>query len=241
MMKSNASQLISLLDLTSLSDSDTRNSIQKLCGQAMTPLGPVAAVCIYPKFVGQVKNLLAGTTIKVATVANFPGGDWTLVDCVAEIKRAVQEGADEIDVVMPYQVYLDRNREYAFEFLQACRSIMGAQITMKVILEVGALINPVLIADATELAIASGADFIKTATGKLKVNTTLQSAEIILNTIKEHSDKNVGFKAAGGITTVEQANEYLQLAEKIMDSPWISPKTMRFGASKLLQNILVSG
>src|SRR3990167_3709986 len=211
-----ANRLIPLLDLTRLHDNDTTVSIQKLCAEALTPLGPVAAVCIYPRFVGCAKNALAGTSIKVATVVNFPGGDWTLVDCVAEIKRSMQDGADEIDVVMPYPFYLHGETNYVLEFLQVCRGVMGLKMTMKVILETGALINADHIADATDLAIEAGADFIKTSTGKMAINATLPAAEIILKRIREHPDKKVGFKAAGGIYTVSQAAEYLQLAENMM-------------------------
>ncbi|WP_423063309.1 deoxyribose-phosphate aldolase [Candidiatus Paracoxiella cheracis] len=232
-----AKQLIPLLDLTNLNDDDTPKSIEKLCQQASTPFGEVAAVCIYPKFVGQAKNLLVGTSIKIATVVNFPNGNETLSDCVTQIKRVIQDGADEIDVVMPYEAYMRGQTDDVLEFLQACRGIMGPDIVMKVILETGALIYHELIAGACEIAIRAKADFIKTSTGKINPGASPQAAEIILNVIKK-SGEPVGFKAAGGVRTVEQATEYLSLAENIMGKAWISAKKMRFGASSLLQDIL---
>lgn len=232
-----ATQLIPLLDLTSLKDSDTTSSIEKLCKQAETLKGPVAAVCIYPKFVAFAKNYLAGTKIKIATVVNFPGGNWTLSDTAAEVMRAIRDGADEIDVVMPYPVYLKGDVNYVLEFLKICRGVINNKI-MKVILETGALINSDRIADATTLAIDAGADFVKTSTGKISVNVTPEAATVILKTIKEYANGKVGFKVSGGINTVSQAGEYLELAKKIMGENWISPKTMRFGASRLLQDIL---
>lgn len=234
-----AQQLIPLLDLTSLNDSDTPETIEHLCQQALTPLGSVAAVCIYPKFVRQAQNLLAGASIKIATVVNFPDGNEALIDCISEIKQVMQDGAHEIDVVMPYENYLDGDVNNVLEFLQACRGIMGADMVMKVILETGALINPEIVAGAAQLAIEAKANFIKTSTGKINVGATLQAAAVILNTIKA-SAKPVGFKVAGGVRTVEQAVEYIQLAEKIMGKEWISPQTMRLGASSLLDNILES-
>ena len=229
--------LISLLDLTRLNDDDTDKSIEKLCRNATTPFGEVATVCIYPKFIGHVKNLLVGTNIKIATVVNFPDGNESLIDCIAEIKQVIRDGTDEIDVVMPYETYLGGYTNSVLEFLQVCRGIMEPGIVMKVILETGALMNPEIIADAAELAIQAKTDFIKTSTGKINAGATPQAAEVILNVIKE-SGKPVGFKAAGGIRTVEQAAEYIQLAEKIMGKEWVSPKTMRFGASSLLQDIV---
>lgn len=227
--------LISLLDLTRLNDNDTNKSIEKLCHNATTPFGEVAAVCIYPKFIGQAKNLLVGTNIKIATVVNFPDGNESLIDCIAEIKQVIRDGTDEIDVVMPYEIYLGGHTNSVLEFLQVCRGTMGPDIIMKVILETGALINPEIITSAAKLAIQAKTNFIKTSTGKINVGATLQAAKVILNVIKE-SGKPIGFKAAGGIRTVEQAAEYIQLAEKIMGKEWISPKNMRFGASNLLQS-----
>lgn len=232
-----AKQLISLLDLTSLNDSDTDKTIETLCQKAVTPLGKVAAVCVYPVFVSQAKKLLQGTDIHIATVINFPDGKETVTDCVNEIKDVLKEGADEIDIVMPYEAYLQGDDSDVAEFLQACRGMMGPTLIMKVILETGALINPEMIEGATRLAIEAKANFIKTSTGKIKVGATLPAAKVILNTIK-NAGKPVGFKASGGIRTVEDANRYLMLAKEIMGDDWVSVQTMRLGASSLLDDIL---
>jgi len=235
--KTAAKKLVQLLDLTSLNDNDTPHSIAKLCESAITPLGHVAAVCIFPKFIKHAKNILCDTDIKIATVINFPDGNQTLPDCVAEIKNAIESGVDEIDVVMPYEAYKNGDVDDVREFLEACRGIMGFDIVMKVILETGALIYHELIAGASEMVVRAKANFIKTSTGKINPGASPQAVEIILHTIKKLGEP-VGCKISGGVRTVEQATEYIDLVEKIMGNAWVSPKTLRFGASSLLQDIL---
>lgn len=229
--------LIQLMDLTRLTENDSESAIQTLCESAQTPLGPVTAVCIYPQFVLLAKKILKSTAIKIATVANFPAGNETLVDCIAEIKTALANGADEIDVVLPYESFLAGERESVKAYIQACKAICDKKL-LKVILETGALIKNELIAEATALSIESGANFIKTSTGKIPINATLSAAETILSIIKKYPKQNVGLKLSGGIQTVEQATEYLTLVKKQMGSHWITPYHLRFGASRLLTDIL---
>ena len=236
--KINVKQLIHLIDLTSLNEDDTSQSIKRLCEKARTPHGPVATVCICPQFVQQACALLINTSIKIATVANFPKGDQLLTDCIESIKQLIRNGADEIDVVMPYENYLSGCRDDVKEFLEACRSICHPGITLKVILESGALINHDAIFDATVLAIEAGADFIKTSTGKITAGATPQAAEIILEAIKSCPNKKAGLKVSGGVRTVSQALDYLQLVKDKMGAHWITYQTLRFGASHLLEDIL---
>jgi deoxyribose-phosphate aldolase len=237
-MNNIAKRLIPLIDLTRLVENDKDEPIRELCHAAQTTLGPVAAVCIYPNFVRLAKKCLQNTTIKIATVVNFPSGNELLEDCLKEIETALQDGANEIDVVLPYQNYLDNNVDDVREFLQACRGICEKNIILKVILETGALINANVIADAANLAIICGADFIKTSTGKITAGATLDAAATILDVIKKYPQKTVGLKLSGGIQTMAQAAEYIDLVEKKMGPQWISPRTLRFGASRLLQDIL---
>ncbi len=226
--------LIPLIDLTQLNEGDTPETIEQLCHQAKTHYGPVAAVCIYPQFVEQARFLLAGVPIKVATVANFPTGNQSLLDCIQSIKQSLDEGADEIDVVMPYKSYLEGNAKEVRAFLEACRGTCGLQAILKVILETGALIKRDIIFDATNLVIRAGADFIKTSTGKLLNGATIEAAEIILEAIQNRANKRVGLKISGGIQTLEQTVPYIQLVKDKMGAAWITPQTLRFGAQPLV-------
>ncbi len=225
--------LISLLDLTSLNETDTPETIKALCKKAQTPVGPVAAVCIYPAFVKQAKALLESTPIKIATVSNFPSGMQPIDENTKEIQQAIADGADEIDWVIPYPLLMQQQASAVMQALKTIREI-SKTVTLKIILETGKLDDPELIAEASTLAIEAGADFIKTSTGKVEKNATLSAAAIMLQQIKQHhQEKTVGFKAAGGIRTVDEAMRYIALAEKIMGANWVSPQNFRIGASRL--------
>ena len=235
-----AKKAISLMDLTSLNDDDTREKITRLCHDAHTPAGDTAAVCIYPRFVPLAKKVLKEQEtpqIKVATVTNFPWGDDDIEIAVAETRAAVAYGADEVDVVFPWRAFKKGNDRIGFDLVKACRIVCGDEVKLKVILETGELKKPSLIAKASEIAIDAGAHFIKTSTGKVKVNATLEAAEVMLETIKK-VNPSVGFKAAGGVRDAEAARAYLELAEKIMGSGWVDKRHFRFGASSLLGNLL---
>ncbi len=233
-----AKELIAYIDLTSLNDDDTPEDIAALCQRAITPLGSVAAVCVYPKFVSQAVAELKGTGIQIATVANFPTGDDRLHYCIQQIQQAIEDGANEIDVVMPYGQFLSGDSETVSQYLRSCHSICHNKATLKVILETGELIAAEVILAAAELAIASGADFIKTSTGKVSVGATHAAAEAMLTAIKQHPEKNVGLKLSGGVRTVKQVMEYISLIDAEMGKQWITPATFRIGASKLLDDIL---
>lgn len=232
-------QLLPLLDLTSLNIADNEQTIIKLCQQALSAPLPVASVCIYPKFLTLAREQLINSPIKLTTVSNFPSGNNHLTATLAEIKQAITDGADEIDMVMPYQAYLLGKVDQVKEFINACKQLCGERIILKVILETGALQKPKIIAQASRDAISAGADFIKTSTGKHTINATLEAAEIMLTAIRD-SERPIGFKAAGGIRNIPQALSYLALASSIMGENWPNASNFRIGASSLI-NQLING
>jgi deoxyribose-phosphate aldolase len=237
-MHDTAKRALSLLDLTDLTDDCDAAAIKKLCAQAQTPFGTTAAICIWPRFVAQARGILGpGHAVKIATVVNFPSGDLAVGTVIAETKQAIADGADEIDLVIPYRDFIAGDEGAVTDMVSAVKTVCPSPVILKTILETGELKDPALIREASDLAIAAGADFIKTSTGKVSVNATLQAAEIMLNAIKA-SGKPVGFKPAGGVRTVTDAGEYLALAASILGEGWATPKTFRFGASGLLGDIL---
>ncbi len=229
--------LIPCLDLTSLDIKDTEAKIKKLCDRAQTPYGNVAAVCVYPKFVALAKAELKNTGIKVATVVNFPKGGTNFEKMRAEIKQALKDGADEIDAVFPYAAFLQNNLKTCTDFLEISRLECGRKAPLKIILETGEIKKSSLIVEAVNLCLKHGADFIKTSTGKTEVSATPEVANLILETIAASKTK-AGFKASGGIKTIEEAKKYLILANIIMGSKWLRPENFRIGASSLLNNLL---
>lgn len=228
-------RIFSLLDLTSLNAHDTEQSIQTLCQKAIFPGGHVAAICVYPEFVKTAVTYLANN-IPVAAVANFPTGNESLENVSISIQQSIAQGAREIDVVFPYQEYLTGDKTTALKFIQMCKSICGKNILLKVILETGALQDPVVIAKASQDVIESGADFLKTSTGKISVGATLDAATLMLQAIKD-SKKSVGLKVSGGIRELSQAEQYILLAEKIMGEAWVVPQHFRIGASSLIDSV----
>ena len=238
--------LISCIDLTSLEGSDNDLNIKILCSKALMSIDksrgipPVAAVCVYPSFVRLVKKQLEGTTIKTASVAAaFPSGQTSLQIKLDEVKFAADEGADEIDVV------INRGRLITGEFgevhdeLAAIREV-SAGLILKVILETGELKTPELIRKASEIAMVSGADFIKTSTGKIPVGATPEAFLIMLNAMKDYlslTGKSIGIKASGGVRSAEQATMYYLLAREVLGEQVLNRKFFRIGASSLLDNL----
>ncbi|WP_413700018.1 deoxyribose-phosphate aldolase [Psychromonas sp. KJ10-10] len=233
-------QAISFMDLTTLNDDDTPEKVIQLCKDAQTLAGNTVAVCIYPRFIPIARKALINQgceSVKIATVTNFPHGNDDLDIALAETRAAVAYGADEVDVVFPYQALIAGNQEIGAKMISQCRTICGDQVSLKVIIESGELKTEALIKLASEISIESGADFIKTSTGKVPVNATLEATKIMLQAIKD-SGKNVGFKVAGGVKDAKTAGEYLQLAKDIMGDDWLTLEHFRFGASSLLVNLL---
>lgn len=233
-------QIISLIDLTNLNDDCDEATIDALCAQSSTTAGPVAAICIWPEFVSHARQLLgAQSSVQLATVVNFPSGDEKLPVICSTIETAIDAGATEIDYVLPYAALLAGDTDQVKISLQTVRRATPDNILLKVILETGQLNEADFIRQASSIAIDQGADFIKTSTGKVPVNATVKAASIMLETIK-HTQRDVGFKAAGGISSIEDADTYLQLAEDKLGKEWPNPARFRFGASSLLNDALAN-
>lgn len=235
-----AQRMAGLIDLTSLNANDTEASVAALCEKAHTAFGPVAAVCVYPQFVSLPVAAFAGTPIKVATVANFPLGSSALEVVMLEIGCALRDGAQEVDVVFPYERYLAGERQYAHTFVAACKAACGDHVTLKVILETGVLRDVSIIADATFDVLAAGADFVKTSTGKLAEGASLEAAATMLLAIKHISPqlkRQVGIKVAGGLRDLTQAAHYIELADLVMGRDWVNSATFRMGSSQLVDEL----
>lgn len=232
-------QIIGLIDLTNLNDDCNQVAIETLCAQAMTPVGHVAAVCIWPTFVSYAKNCLGQSSpVQIATVVNFPSGDESLELTCSTIDKALDDGATEIDYVLPYNALLNGKADLVVSAIKTVRNHIPDDFQLKIILETGELVTSDLIRTAAQIAIEQGADFIKTSTGKVPINATPEAATIMLDAIAQ-THRDVGFKVAGGIKSIDDANAYLKLSEERLGQSWADPAHFRFGASSLLQDALV--
>lgn len=238
---------LSLIDLTSLNGSDQPETIKNLCTKALSLKQPqsglpgVAAVCVYPPFVRQCAKLLQKSGLKVASVAGgFPSGQTPLFVKLAEVQFAVEEGADEIDMVISRGAFLEgRFAEVAGEIV-AIRNICR-QAHLKVILETGELGSISNIRKASELAIEAGAHFIKTSTGKINPAATPEAMWVMCETIADYyriTGKMVGIKPAGGIVTTDDALIYISIVRNVLGPKWLSPEWFRLGASRLADNLI---
>lgn len=239
--------IFSFLDFTSLDGSDNHAKIRKLCEKAISfgekGLPYPAAVCIYPPFIATAKQALLGTPIKVATTAAaFPHGQMPISVKLEEIRYAIHEGADEVDVVISRGTFLEKDYHIVFRELDAMRDVAGKQ-TLKVILETGELVTMEHVARASEIAIEAGADFIKTSTGKISPAATEQAVYTMLLVIREYyrtSGKKIGIKPAGGISEPEKALNYYWLVNQVLGKEWLTPSLFRIGASRLAERIIES-
>jgi deoxyribose-phosphate aldolase len=227
-----AARLLSLLDLTSLGESDTPAQIEALCASALAAPVLPAALCVYPEHVASVRRHLQGSTIKLATVVNFPDGGSDPARVERETQRALAAGADEIDLVLPYRALLAGDVAVAGAVVRACRAVCDNGIVLKLIVESGELGTPERIRQACVIGLDAGVDFLKTSTGKVPVNASLAAAAVMLDAIAE-AGGCCGFKAAGGIRTLADAAAYLDLAEARLGPGWSDPAHFRIGASAL--------
>lgn len=236
-----AQVILSLIDLTSLNDSDTLDSTRELCESACSPIGVPAAICIYPQFISFAKKRLGELgldSVSISTVVNFPNGGDDIDRVVKETKEAIGLGADEVDVVFPYHALTCGKETPGYELVRRCKQVCGPRL-LKVIIEVGELREERLIKRASEIAILSGADFIKTSTGKVAVNTTPEYARMMLEVIRDMAvSDSVGFKASGGVRTLREAQSYIEMAGDMLGFEWVRASHYRFGASSLLSNLL---
>lgn len=233
-----ARRAIACLDLTDLDADCDAAAIADLCRRARTAHGDVAAVCLWPRFVPQARRQLAGAPIRIATVVNFPAGADPLDAVCAEARAALNDGADELDLVAPWRALAAGAPQAVTEAVRAIKDICGPA-PLKAILETGALADPGLIRRAAEAALAGGADFLKTSTGKVAVNATPEAAAILLHAIRD-SGRDVGLKPAGGVRTTADAAVYLALCDRIMGAGWAQPQRFRIGASGVLTALIAT-
>jgi deoxyribose-phosphate aldolase len=241
-----ATRAIALLDLTDLNDEHSAAGLDELVRRAV--VHGTAAVCVWPEFVSQAAAQLQTFAVaahdrplvRIATVVNFPSGDATIAEVRSETEAALADGADEIDLVLPYRAVLTGDADAARSMVKAIAEVVHASGShLKVILETGELIDGDLIRAASRLAIESGADFIKSSTGKTATSATLDAVSAMVDVIVE-TGGTVGLKPSGGIRTVEDAVGYLDLVDRALGSTWATPNTLRFGASGLLDDALTT-
>ncbi len=239
---------IRCMDLTTLEGSDTAGKIVALCSKAVRPdpvdpsIPSVAAVCLYPQLVPVAVQELAGTGVKVASVAgSFPSGLGPLDARLQEIRDVAAMGADEIDIVLNRSLFLGGRYRETFEELAGAREAAGSA-HLKVILETGELGSYDRIRQASVLAMAAGADFIKTSTGKIGVNATLPTALCMEEAARDffrETGRRVGIKVAGGVRAAKQAIQYLVVLHETLGPEWMTPDLFRIGASSLLNDVLM--
>lgn len=231
-------KILSLLDLTSLNDNDTPAVIDALCSNATQSIGKVAAVCVYPQFVAQSRARLPESSgINVATVVNFPTGDEPLADVLAQTQQALADGANEIDLVFPYKALQQGNAAAGEEMCSQIATLVHQHAgSLKVILETGAL-SPADIAQAAQIAIAAGADFLKMSTGKIAHGASLEASAILLEQIAQ-AKQPVGLKISGGVRDIATAQAYIAQAADKMGADWVQPENFRIGASSLLKELI---
>lgn len=239
--------LFSCLDLTSLNTTDNQKQIKEFVNKvndftANFPEVPnVAAICVFPSLVSEVKEALWVPEINIASVAaGFPSSQTFIEVKIAETSLAVYAGANEIDVVIPVGEFLNGNYVLLFDEISEIKAACG-KAKLKVILETGALITAKNIKTAAILAMEAGADFIKTSTGKFDPAATLEAAYVMTNAIKEFNKKSkrkVGFKPAGGISTTDDALKYYTIVKEVLGDKWLTPDLFRIGASRLANHLL---
>ena len=239
---------VRMIDLTTLEGADTPGKVAALCSKAMRPdpadrsVPPVAAVCVYPNLVAGAKAKLAGSSVKVASVATaFPSGQSPLDVKLADVRDAVEAGADEIDMVIDRGAFLSGRYAKVYDEVVQVKEACGAA-HLKVILETGELGTYDNVRRASLLAMAAGADFIKTSTGKVSPAATLPVTLCMLEAIRDVHDETgriVGMKPAGGIRAAKQAIQYLCVLNETLGSTWLTPDLFRFGASSLLNDVLM--
>jgi deoxyribose-phosphate aldolase len=245
---------VSCIDLTTLAGDDTPGNVIRLCAKARQPvrqdllesLGTgkldlhVGAVCVYHNLIGVAVSALQGSGIPVAAVSTgFPAGQVSLENKLQQIRDSVAEGATEIDIVITRSHVLTGNWQTLYDEVRAYREACG-EAHLKTILATGELATLTNVAKASQVCMMAGADFIKTSTGKEKVNATLPVSLVMVRAIREYYERTghkVGFKPAGGIGKAKQALEWLILMKEELGSEWLSPHLFRFGASSLLGDI----
>ena len=239
---------LSMIDLTTLEGKDTPDKVKQLCYKAqhlddsIQGLPNVAAVCVYPTLVRIAKKELIGSGINVASVATaFPSGQSTLEVKLNDTKFAVDQGADEVDMVISRGKFLEGEYNFVFDEIAAVKEVCG-KAHLKVILETGELDTLDNVRKASDIAMCAGADFIKTSTGKISPAATIPVSYVMLCAIKDYYKKTgikIGMKPAGGISTAKQSLQYLVMLKETLGDDWMNKELFRFGASRLANDILM--
>ena len=240
--------VLSMIDLTTLEGQDTPAKVRALCYKArylhdsLKGIPRVAAVCVYPNFVGVAKKELEGSGINIAAVSTaFPSGQSTLGVKISDTKFALEQGADEVDMVISRGKFLAGEYNFVYDEIAAVKEVCG-KTHLKVILETGELDTLDNIRRASDIAIHAGADFIKTSTGKISPAATMPVTFVMLNAIKDYYIKTgikIGMKPAGGISTAKLALQYLVMLNETLGDDWMSKNLFRFGASSLANDVLM--
>lgn len=239
---------LSMIDLTTLEGKDTPEKVRRLCYKArhlhdsLPGLPSVAAVCVYPTFVAIAKKELKGSGINIASVSTaFPSGQSILDVKLSDTKFAVDQGADEVDMVISRGKFLAGEYNFVYDEIAAVKQVCG-KAHLKVILETGELDTLDNVRKASDIAIYAGADFIKTSTGKISPAATMPVTFVMLNAIKDYYKKTgikIGMKPAGGIATSKIALQYLVMLNETLGDEWMNKDLFRFGASSLANDILM--
>ncbi len=240
----------STIDLTTLSCNDSVKSVTKFAEravefyQAYPEIPNVASICVYPSFVETVGLAVDGSPMRITSVAGgFPASQTFLEVKMLEVAMAVENGADEVDIVLNVGKMLTGEYDEAANEVEVLRQEAGEETVLKVIIESGALKTPDLIRKASLLSMFAGTDFVKTSTGKIDVAATPEAAVVMCHAIKDYYDKTgrkVGFKAAGGVRTAEDAALYYTIVKEILGEEWITTDLFRIGASSAANNIISS-
>lgn len=233
--------LLNFLDVTCLEEQVTEAELISLCELIRQSPQRPAAICVYPEHVGLVKTQLSDLGLAFATVINFPQGSSQIAAVKTQIQQALASGANELDIVMPYEAFLESLDLSLIEaFVTECRHEINGKAIFKLILETGEIEDRVAIYEVCLVACENGVDFIKTSTGKVPVGATLEASSAILQAIKDFNKqkhRQVGIKIAGGIRTVPQAQAFYDQLEKVLGAPWLTPTLFRIGASQLFKAI----
>ena len=239
---------VRMMDLTTLEGKDSPGKVRSLCAKALRPLesdptiGPVGAVCVYPNMVPVAVEALRGSGVHVASVATaFPSGLSPLPIKLEDVRRAVEFGADEIDMVIDRGAMLSGEYARVYDEIAQTKEACGAA-HLKVILETGELGTYDTVRHASDIAMAAGADFIKTSTGKITPAATPAVTLVMLEAIRDFyyaTGRRIGMKPAGGIRTAKQALHYLVIVKETLGDGWLTPDLFRFGASTLLNDVLM--
>lgn len=240
-------KIFSLLDLTSLNSTDSEESITGMCrrinefGQYFPGTPPVAAICVFPRFVPAVRKTLAVKEVNIASVAaSFPASQTFIENKVDECMRAADAGADELDIVISLGEFLNGRHDLVASEIESIKKAAGSA-HLKVIIESGVIDSPELVYLASMISMEAGADFIKTSTGKDRVSATPEAAVVMCTAIKDfHSaaGRMVGFKPAGGISVLDEAALYYSIVDDILGEKWLNKHLFRIGASRLANNLL---